>query len=270
RIKKLEELVVVVVDQIYEKPKTMINLIDLKFYMDYTYFHVVNVAVLAILLADEYGLKRQEMIYIGMASLLQDIGEMFIDSKILNKDGKLSKEEFDEIKKHPVSGYKYLKESYKIHTAVYTAVLHHHEKYDGTGYPSGIGKEKISILARIISVAEIYDALTSKRSFRNPLLPSEAMEYIMANGGVIFDLVVTKIFARKVAPFPIGTYVDLSNDISGIVVTNYEDACLRPLVRILVNNLGESVEPYLLNLRDDKKLRSVIIVGVNNIEIQKL
>jgi len=270
RIDKIEKLVEDLVSQIHSKERTIINLVDLKFYEDYTYFHSVNVAVLAILVGMEYGLKRQDVVHIGMASFLQDIGEMFIDPHILTKEGRLTDEEFKAVKKHPILGHKYLKASYKIHATVYTAVLHHHEKYDGTGYPIGLKGEKISILAQIISMAEIYDALTTKRPFRNPLLPSEAMEYIMANSGVLFNLELARIFSRKIAPFPVGTYITLSNGIKGIVVTNYVNACMRPKIRVLVDEKGEAVTPYIIDLRDDKVCRALTIVGVNDIEMQSL
>lgn len=269
KIANTKLLIANIVEQILENKDTMVNLIDLKFYDDYTFFHSVNVAVLSILVGVEYGLNKSELFNLGLASILHDIGKMFVDKEILNKPGKLTPEEFEAVRQHSLYGYNYLKESYEIPTSAFIAVLQHHEKYDGTGYPMQKSKEQISIIGRIIGVADVYDALTSTRPYRKSLLPSEAMEYIMANGGIMFDVKLTKIFARKVAPFPKGTYVKLSNALSGIVADNYEDACMRPKVKVILDAEGNSVEAYILDLRSDKKLRSVTITGVNDLGIKK-
>lgn len=225
----------------------------------------MNVAVLSILVGSEYGLDKNELFNVGLASILHDIGKMFVDKNILNKPGKLTQEEYEAVQEHPAFGFNYLKESYEIPTSAYVAVLQHHEKYDGTGYPMKKAKEEISIIGRIIGVADVYDALTSTRPYRKSLLPSEAMEYIMANGGIMFDVKLTKIFARKVAPFPMGTYVKLSNGLTGIVADNYEDACMRPKVKVIMDEEGNHIKPYLINLRDERDLRSVTITGLNDL-----
>ncbi len=265
KINSTKLLITNIVEQILENKDTMVNLIDLKYYDDYTFFHSVNVAVLSILVGSEYGLDKNELFNVGLASILHDIGKMFVDKNILNKPGKLTQEEYEAVQEHPAFGFNYLKESYEIPTSAYVAVLQHHEKYDGTGYPMKKAKEEISIIGRIIGVADVYDALTSTRPYRKSLLPSEAMEYIMANGGIMFDVKLTKIFARKVAPFPMGTYVKLSNGLTGIVADNYEDACMRPKVKVIMDEEGNHIKPYLINLRDERDLRSVTITGLNDL-----
>jgi len=254
-----------IVEQVLENKDTMINLIDLKFYDDYTFFHSVNVAVLSILVGVEYGLSKADLFNVGLASILHDIGKMFVDKDILNKPGKLTPEEYEAVKQHPTFGFNYLKESYDIPTSVYVSVLQHHERYDGKGYPMQKSKDQISIIARIIGVADVYDALTSSRPYREALLPSEAMEFIMANGGSMFDLEITRIFAKKVAPFPVGTYVILSNGLTGIVASNHEDACMRPEIKIIMNANQEVIVPYVLDLRLNRSLRSVTITGINSL-----
>jgi HD-GYP domain-containing protein (c-di-GMP phosphodiesterase class II) len=264
KVNKTKVLISHIVEEILENKDTMVNLIDLKFYDDYTFFHSVNVAVLSILVGAEFGLAKTELFNVGLASILHDIGKMFVDKDVLNKPGKLTIDEYEAVKQHPSFGFNYLKESYEIPASVYVAVLQHHERYDGTGYPMKKSKQEISIISRIICVADVYDALTSSRPYRKALLPSEAMEYIMANGGTMFDLELTKIFARKVAPFPIGTYVCLSNGLTGIVENNFEDACMRPNVKIIMNQQEELIKPYVIDLRNDRNLRSVTITGINH------
>lgn len=254
-----------IVEDILENRDTMVNLIDLKFFDDYTFFHSVNVAVLSVLVGAEYGLSREQLSNLGLAAILHDIGKIFVDKDILNKPSSLTKSEYEHIKQHSQFGYNYLKETYDIPAQAYVAVLQHHEKYDGTGYPDGKKQEEISLLGRIIGIADVYDALTSNRPYRKPLIPSEAMEYIMANGGIMFDINLTKVFARKVAPFPVGTYVKLSNGYLGIVMANYEDACMRPKVKVVMDEKGQKVAPRLYDLKFDKHLRKVTITGLNQI-----
>jgi HD-GYP domain-containing protein (c-di-GMP phosphodiesterase class II) len=258
-------LITNIVEEIIENRDTMVNLIDLKFFDDYTFFHSVNVAVLSVLVGVELGLSREMLFNLGLAGILHDIGKIFIDKDILNKPSKLTAEEYAIMKKHSEYGYNYLKETYEIPSSAYVAVLQHHEQFDGLGYPAGKTKEEISLLGRIICVADVYDALTSNRPYRSQLLPSEAMEYIMANGGIMFDVNLTKIFARKVAPFPIGTYVRLSNGFLGIVTENFEDACMRPRVKVILDEQGKRVLPRIVDLKNDRNLRNVTITGVNEL-----
>lgn len=266
--KKLEntkQLISNIVEQLLANKDTMVNLIDLKFFDDYTYFHSVNVAVLSVVIGVGIGMEKEDLYNLGLGAVLHDMGKIFIDKDVINKPGKLTPEEYEEIKKHSEYGYKYLKETYQIPTASYVGVLHHHEKYDGTGYPTNISKESISLIGRIICIADVYDALTSNRPYRTALLPSEAMEYIMANGGLMFDVNITKIFAKKVAPFPIGTYVKLSNGYTGIVFENYEEACMRPTIKIIMDPEGKKMMPRFWNLKEERDLRSVTITAINNI-----
>lgn len=264
-INQTKSLITNIVDEILENKDTLVNLIDLKMFDDYTFYHCVNVAVLSIVLGTSLGLNKNNLYNLGLGAILHDIGKMFVDSSILNKKGKLTDEEYKHIQKHSEYGYTYLKETYEIPLTSYIAVLQHHERYDGTGYPLNRAKEDISIFGRIICIADVYDALTSTRPYREALLPSEAMEYIMANGGVMFDINLTKKFVKKVAPFPIGTCVELSNRYKGIVVENYEEACLRPKIKIIVDDDNNKVDDFYYNLKDDRKLRNVTITSITNL-----
>ena len=264
-IDRTKLLVTNIVDQIIENKDTLVNLIDLKMFDDYTYYHCVNVAVLSIALGTSMELNKIDLYNLGLGAILHDIGKMFINSSILNKRGKLTNEEYRFLQKHSEYGYNYLKETYEIPLSSYVGVLQHHEKYDGTGYPLHRSKEEISLFGRIICIADVYDALTSTRPYRKALLPSEAIEYIMANGGVMFDINLTKNFVKKVAPFPVGTCVELSNKYKGIVVENYEEACLRPKVKIIVDDKEKQVDTFFYNLKDDKDLRNITITSITNL-----
>ena len=247
-----------IVDQIFANKHLMVNMIDMKVFDDYTYYHSVNVAVLSIVLGVAMDMDREELCNLGFAALLHDIGKVFVNKDILNKQGKLTPSEFEEIKTHSLLGCNHIKKGYGVSNSSYMGILDHHEKYEGGGYPNNLKGDHISWYGRIISVADVYDALTSDRPYRKAMLPSDAMEYIMASTMVQFDPKVVEVFVKKIAPYPIGTCVKLSNGLVGIVVENYEDLCMRPRVRIFMDR-GKEVDPYEIELADYQSLNITVV-----------
>jgi len=262
-IQNIQEQVDQIVDEVLNSKSLMINMIDMKAFDDYTYHHSVNVAVISIVIGVALGLKRSELCNLGYGALLHDIGKVFIRKEILNKPGKLTEEEFEFIKRHPSEGYAYISNEFNMPYAALSAILFHHEKYDGTGYPNGLIGNAIPLFGRIITLADVYDALTSERPYRPALLPSEAMEYIMASMGSLFDPSLVNLFIRKVAPYPNGTIVRLSNRMLGIVIENYEDFCMRPKLRVFHDG-NSMITPFELNLADSEAL-NITIVGVETL-----
>ncbi len=251
-----------IVEELLQHKNMMVNMIDLKVFDDYTYSHSVNVAVLSIIVGVTMGLNKKELTKLGLGALLHDIGKVFIDKDIINKPGKLTSEEFDSIKMHSKLGYEYVRDRFQLPVKSYIAVLDHHERYDGSGYPNKKMGDEISDFGKMVALADVYDALTSERPYRKALPPSEAMEYIMGNSQVHFDPELVDVFAKKVAPYPIGTLVRLSNGMTGLVVENYEAFCLRPKVRIIREN-GKPVKLYEIDLKEDPNYMNVIIEGID-------
>jgi len=257
-LKKVKQQIENIVDEIFENKHLMVNMIDMKVFDDYTYYHSVNVAVLSIVLGVALKMDRNELCNLGFAALLHDIGKVFVSKDILNKAGKLTPGEFDEIKTHSLLGCNHIKKGYGVSNSSYMGILDHHEKYEGGGYPNNLKGDNISWYGRIISVADVYDALTSDRPYRKALLPSDAMEYVMASTMTLFDSKVVDIFVKKIAPYPIGTCVRLSNGYTGIVVENFEELCMRPRVRIFMEH-GKDVDPYEIELADNQSLNITVI-----------
>ena len=245
---QLEELIENIIKDISSNKDLIVNMIDLKVANNYTFYHSVNVTVLSLVIGLAMNLSPKDMYSIGIASLLHDIGKIFTPNEILDKPGPLTFEEYKVIRKHPEDGYKYVKEKLSTHTKIYLAILEHHERFNGTGYPKQIAGKDIGLFARIISVADVYDALTSDRPYKKRAIPSEAMEYIMGGGGTFFDIDVVKEFSKIVAPYPVGTCVRLTNNLVGIVVENFSDCCLRPKIKIIKDG-DKFIEPYLINLK---------------------
>lgn len=258
-IKNSLHLVEEMIENILENKNLMINMIDMKIFDDYTYYHSVNVATLSLVVGAAMNLNKNELYELGLGALLHDIGKVFIPKNILNKPSKLTDEEFEIMKTHSEKGYKYLKQYYMIPLKSYVGALQHHEKYDGTGYPDKKEGDKISLFGRIIAIADVYDALTSNRPYRKSLLPSEAIEYIMGNNGIMFDPKLVKIFTKKVAPYPIGLTVVLSNGEKALVMENFEECTTRPIVKLL--NSSE-----IINLKEDKRYLNVTIIGMVEID----
>lgn len=258
----LKDLVEETISEISINDDVIFNMMDLKVFDDYTYYHSVNVFILSIVIGVSLGLSRSRLYDLGMGAILHDIGKVFVPKEILEKNGRLTEEEFVIMKTHSEKGWAYLREHWDISYESTLAVLTHHEKFDGTGYPFQIPNEKIPLYGRIIAVCDVYDALTSDRPYRKAMSPSEAMEYIMGGSGTYFDPNVVQVFVRKVMPYPVGTCVQLSNGQVGIVAKNYSHNCLRPKVKLLK---GETNIPHFYDLYFDKNLLNITISEIANV-----
>lgn len=236
------------------------HMIALQTYDDYTYKHCLRVAMMSASVCTELGLSQDEIKETVVSGLLHDIGKSNIDHDIIIKPGKLTDAEFAEIKKHPLIGYNILKASGDYSENILAGVLFHQEKFDGTGYPMGIAGEKIPLIARILTVCDVFDALTSNRPYRVPWSVPETEEYILGGSGTHFDLNVTKAFLRAFNPYPVGTIVELSDRRHGVVI-KHNDNVLRPVVRIMASSVEE------LDLMNDFKYLSITIKGIYTGEI---
>ncbi len=229
----ISKVIIDIVDEILYNRSIMVNIVDLRTFDDYTFSHSVNVAVLSVMMGTVLGLNRNNLNDLALGALVHDIGKVFVDKKIINKVDRLSPEELADVRRHSEYGYKYLVDHAKMKEDVLQAVLQHHEQYNGLGYPTGTRGDDIHFYGRIICVADVFDALTSDRPYRRAMLPSDAIEYILGGYDTMFDPRVVKAFIRKVAPYPIGTCVKLSNGVTGIVIKNYELYSLRPCIQVI-------------------------------------
>jgi HD-GYP domain-containing protein (c-di-GMP phosphodiesterase class II) len=226
----------------------MINLVDVKSMDNYTYQHSVNVAVLSLILGIHLNLNRYEMYDLCIGAMLHDIGKVLVPKEIVQKKGQLTPQEFEIIKEHTVRGYEYIKNSPELSATARIIVLQHHEKVNGLGYPENRKSSDIYKLSKIVAIADVYDALTSDRPYRLAMSPSEALEFIMANGGTHFDYEMVRVFAKIIVPYPEGTLVRLStNDVAVVEKTNIEFP-LRPMVRIVRSeynvNIGKTIDLF--------------------------
>lgn len=251
-----------IIDEISTDKNAMVNMVDLKVFDDYTYYHCVSVAGLSIMVGVSAGMNRSGLYKLGMGALLHDLGKIFIPKEILNKNGPLNFDEYEQMKKHSQLGSDYLKRQNALPLESIIAVLTHHERYDAKGYPLGLPHNKQTIEGKIISICDNYDAMTSDRPYRTAFSPSEAIEHVMGNAGVMFDPKILSLFIKKIVPYPAGTVVDLSNGKKGIVEENYPNSFMRPRIKIIPSE-GEIIQKEIYDLCNDPELLNVTVIGIN-------
>ncbi len=208
------------------------NLYDIQGYDNYTFNHSINTTIVALVLGIASGYSENKLLELGMGVIMHDVGKILVPSEILNKKGKLSDEEFHIIRQHPLYGFEILKKNRDFSLLSAHVALQHQEKWDGTGYPRGLRGTEIHEYGRIAAIADVYEALTSKRIYRNAVPPNEAYEYIIANAGSHFEPNLVKAFSQHIAVYPNGMGVILSNGQRGNVVKQNAVFPNRPFVRI--------------------------------------
>lgn len=187
---------------------------------DHTFSHSINVALLCNLFSKWIGMDEEESKLLSVAGILHDIGKTKVDPVILNKKGKLTKEEFEEVKKHTYYGYKMV-EMADISDEIKSAVLMHHEKIDGSGYPMGLKGSKITKFAKIVCICDIYDAMTSDRVYRAKICPFEVIRNFEQSSFGLLDTEYLLIFLQNIAYTYVGSWVKLSNgEIAEVVFIN--------------------------------------------------
>lgn len=220
---------------------------------DYDCVHPVQAAGLSIVMGRKLGYTENDLINLGMAAMLQNIGYVVLPKGMMLEPGPLDTIELYEMHQHCQYGYQILKDFCEIKTETLTAVMAHHEQWDGSGYPYGLQKDAISPFARIISIADVYYALVSRRPQRGNFLPHEAIEYIMAFSGVLFDPELVRLFTRLVPLYPTGIMVNMNTGERGIVSDINQGYIGRPVVRVCYDkSMNELSQPYDMNLTDSE------------------
>lgn len=227
----------------------LISLARLKTADDYTYMHSVAVCAMMIALARQLKLGDEAVRAVGVAGLLHDVGKMLLPIEVLNKPGKLTDAEFAIVKGHPVKGHDFLLESASLDPVVLDVCLHHHEKFDGSGYPKGLKGEQISLFAKMGAVCDVYDAITSNRPYKTGWDPSESLRQMGTWASGHFDLTVFQAFAKTLGIYPVGSLVRLSSGRIGIVTEQSKGSLTMPVVKAFyLIASAHRIEPEMINL----------------------
>lgn len=221
---------------------------DINFVSEYLFVHSVNVGLFSIVIGIAMKLSYDELCILGMGGLLHDFGKTRIDKEILDKQGKLTAAEFNEVKEHSSIGYNLLKLDTTLDYRIMFMALQHHERCDGSGYPWGISKSQIHPLARIVAVADVYDALTTDRVYRSRLTSFDAMQIINKGNRIHFDKDVIEAFNTVAIPYQIGDDVKLNNGIDGKVVRLNSSNLIRPIISTQFGMLNLLHEPEIIKI----------------------
>jgi putative nucleotidyltransferase with HDIG domain len=255
-LQKVEELI----DYIIDVGDVNKSLFDIKTHDNYTFIHSIDTGIMAAFLGMSMKLSDSELMDLGLGAILHDIGKVCIDNKIINKAGMLTQEEFAEMKKHPVYGAELIKKNVNIPDSVVQIVAQHHERIDGKGYPTGLTGNSISKMAKIVSICDVYDAVSNDRSYRKKFSPNEAYELILAGTGTAFCEEIVNKFKKTFAVYPLGCCVKLSNGIEGYVIRQNSNFPDRPVIRVLYDSVTR--KPTTFYEVDLLKYPNVVITSV--------
>jgi len=241
-------------------PGNMVLLAKLHHYDDYTFRHSLNVSVLSLIFGKHLGIGGDELRRLGFAGLYHDVGKFLVPVEILNKPARLSEREFRQMQRHSLLGYQLLTKQGGIAEDILLGVLHHHERYDGQGYPRQLKADEKDRFARILSIVDVFDALSSDRVYRKATTPHDSIKAMFAWRNESFHPGLLEQFVRCFGVYPAGSFVRLTDQTCGVVLEARPDWPSRPLVKVSFNR---KLQPQLPVLRDLSLLPPAMDGGVD-------
>lgn len=220
----------------------------------------VNTAIFSFLISRVMALPNYRLKTLITGALLHDIGMQKIPEAIIKKNGNLTPAELQQIRTHPLLSYQLVTRTLGYPDEVGVIVLQHHERWDGEGYPRKLKGAEIDILARIVSVADAFEAMISEKPYRNSMIGYQAMKHLMSDNGRRFDPDVLKAFLQSMGVYPVGSLVLLNNSAIARVVENHAQAPLRPKIRLLVDATGTVFQEHEGSMLDLLKEKALFIV----------
>lgn len=231
-----------IVEAVTLNSDALIQVVDTRPYREYIYGHSVNLCILSVLTGLMMGYNNAKLCELALGALLHDVGYTFIDQELLYKPGKLTKKEFDVIHSHAEVGFEYLRKVREVSSPAAHIAYQHHENFDGSGYPRGLKGNEIHEYARIVTIADMYDALISDRPFRKAFLPHEAYELLMTLTQKYLDRDILEVFLSNIAIYPIGSIVKINSGELAVVKKVFPRLQARPVVQVVLDKEGKVVK----------------------------
>ncbi|MDR3586181.1 MAG: HD-GYP domain-containing protein [Desulfosporosinus sp.] len=232
-------------DELTKNPRIYFNLNQFRNFDNYTYVHSVNVGLIASLIAINMGYMDEQLKELILGALLHDLGKMTIPTELLNKPTGLTTQEFEILKQHPIRGVELLKEV-KISPEVLAGIRQHHERWNGQGYPDGLKSNAIHPYARVIAVADVFDAITADRPYHEGIPLYYALELVEAGSDSDFAPEVVLALRNSLVIYPENSSVKLNTGEIGIVIDIPSNFPTRPLIRILFDKYGNLVQDEIV------------------------
>lgn len=258
RIKNCMEMVSGICCSLSRDQEALISLARLKSKDEYTYLHSVTVCALMVALARQLGLNESEQREAGLAGMLHDIGKVNMPDEILNKPGALSETEFATMQTHPQAGYEILSNTIGIPEVVLDVCLHHHERVDGRGYPHGLKGGCISLYARMAAICDVYDAITSRRAYKDAWDAAGSLSQ-MATWTGHFDPAIFQAFVKVVGIYPVGSLVSMESGHLAVVIKNTPSALTNPIVKFFYDiRTGTYLTPVVVDLTKNNRADKIV------------
>ncbi|MEH7453267.1 HD-GYP domain-containing protein [Gottfriedia acidiceleris] len=254
---RLKEIIKSLQNELWQQKDVISLLVDVLLYDEYLFTHSLNVAMYSLGIGTALDLNKIQLNLLGLGALLHDVGKMAIPKKILNKQDRLTEDEYAFIKQHTIAGYDILRQVPSIHPIVADCALQHHERINGSGYPKGLFGEEMHLFSKIIGIADFFDAVTSNRVYRQAMLPHEGLTLLISGSNKLYDAKLISIFSDLLTIYPTGLHVILSDGRQGIVFSQNDASTDRPVVLIIEENGSELSIPYEVNLYNELKLEII-------------
>ncbi|MGZ8151960.1 MAG: HD-GYP domain-containing protein [Methylovulum sp.] len=238
------------VNSVLHSPDAMLWLTQLKNKHEYTVQHSLNVCVLSIVLGRHINLPEKNLNILGLCGMMHDIGKMLIPFEILNKQGALEEEEMHIMQSHTTLGYELLKSTNHIHSSASETALSHHERLDGAGYPRQIKQSAISDFTKIVTISDVYDSITSNRSYQSGKNHLEATQIMIKTAGTHLDRNLIIKFIESIGVYPPGCLVIMTNGAIAIVVEVNEKLKLRPKIIIILDEDKNPAPEKIIDLSE--------------------
>jgi HD-GYP domain-containing protein (c-di-GMP phosphodiesterase class II) len=240
------------VESVVRYPAACIWLARVKQEDNYTYQHPLGAAIWAVALGRQIGLPKTDLRSLAMGAMLFDIGKLGLDPELLETSRQLTEQEFQRVRDHVKLGLEMIQGSALVNTDVIDMIAHHHERYDGSGYPKGMRGDDIPVFARIAAIVDCYDAVTSHRGYAGAIAPSDAVKLLNDWKDVDFQGELVEEFIQAVGIYPAGTLVELSNGEVGVVMASDSGRRLRPRILVLLDaDKNELPSPRMVDLAPD-------------------